>query len=691
MSATLHHRSAEVFIAALDIDPRDRQIFINEQCAGNEAIKAEVEALLRADEEAKSFLAPPRRPAAAEDDFTLTKNLVGKRIGGYHVTRWIASGGMGSIYEAIQESLGRTVALKVLKHGVVDAKSLRRFEYEAQLLARLRHPGIAQILEAGFFEDCEGWLGASGTRAPYFAMEFVPEAVTITDYVHDHHLDVPRRLKLIAAVCDAVHHGHLCGITHRDLKPANILVMNNAQDLPQPKIIDFGVARAARTEGGLTTMQTAVGQLVGTLAYMSPEQCAADPDDIDIRSDIYSLGVVLYEVLCGRLPYVVPAANPLEAVRVVQQKPPSKLSSIDPALRGDLEAIVFKALEKDRSRRYQSAEGLAKDLRRFIHHEPVSARAPSVMYQLRYFARRNKPLMAGVVSAFVLLVAGVLATSWGLVRARRAERIADVRRAAAEREAYLANIAAADSAIAAMDGGGALARLQETPVTQRGWEWYHLASRADRSRFQLDGPISPVRMASSRGGKSIIGVFDDGSVSRWDVADRRIRWSVANAFPRNTDSSSGVVCVAPNARRFAVIVQSDVWIFDADNGKKLGSLPITSSHREALNIAFHPDGRHLAVSTTRDASLWNVDTALEEHVVDLAGYVFGIAFSADGRLLAHSDREGVTLRNSLTFDYVDRLPIQFGASYLQFSPDGASLAACNGSTVTILDIASHRV
>src|SRR5262249_6927451 len=140
MSATLHHRSAEVFMAALDIDPCDRERFIDEQCSGNEAIRAEVQALLRADEEAKSFLAPPRRAAAVEEDLTLNKNLVGKRIGGYHVTRWIASGGMGSIYEAVQESLGRTVALKVLKHGVVDAKSLRRFEYEAQLLARLRHP-----------------------------------------------------------------------------------------------------------------------------------------------------------------------------------------------------------------------------------------------------------------------------------------------------------------------------------------------------------------------------------------------------------------------------------------------------------------------------------------------------------------------------------------------------------------------
>ncbi len=216
---------------------------------------------------------------------------VPKRIGQYRIKRAIASGGMGTVYEAVQEKPRRTVAVKVMRAGIASRSALRRFEYESQLLARLRHPGIAQVYDAGTHKDGE-------VTVPYFAMEYIVGAKPVTDYVKDKKLGTRERLKLFAEVCEAVHHGHQKGIIHRDLKPSNILVDGSGQ----VKIIDFGVARCTDSDMAVTTLQTDVGQLIGTLQYMSPEQCAADPHDIDTRSDVYALGVVFYEMLCDRNP-----------------------------------------------------------------------------------------------------------------------------------------------------------------------------------------------------------------------------------------------------------------------------------------------------------------------------------------------------------------------------------------------------
>lgn len=334
-------------------------------------------------------------------------SLEGRTIGAYTIRRLIATGGMGTVYEAWQKQPQRPVALKLMKSGIASTSALRRFEYEAQLLARLRHPGIAQVYEAGTHDDGMG-------PVPFFAMEYIPQASSITEYASANQLTIPQRLELFGKVCEAVHHGHQKGIIHRDLKPSNILVDGTGQ----PKVIDFGVARATDSDIALTTLLTSVGQLIGTLQYMSPEQCAADPQDLDTRSDVYALGIVLYELLCGQLPYDVSREAIHEVARMIREQPPARPSTINKTLRGDLETIALKALEKDRERRYQSADDLARDLKRYLDHDPISARPPSAVYRTRMFVRRHRFGATVAVLGFVGLAA------FGVAMAVQAERIA---------------------------------------------------------------------------------------------------------------------------------------------------------------------------------------------------------------------------------------------------------------------------
>ena len=317
-----------------------------------------------------------------------------RRIGQYRIKRAIASGGMGTVYEAMQEKPRRTVAVKLMRAGIASRSALRRFEYESQLLARLHHRGIAQVYEAGTHRDGE-------VVVPYFAMEYIIGATPVTEYARNKQLPTRERLRLFADVCEAVHHGHQKGIIHRDLKPSNILVDSSGQ----VKIIDFGVARSTDSDMAVTTLQTDMGQLIGTLQYMSPEQCAADPHDIDTRSDVYALGVIYYEMLCERLPYNLKGTAIHEATRVIREAQPPKFSTLDRTLRGDVETIGLKALEKDRDRRYQSASALVADIERYLNNEPISARPASTMYQLRKLVSRHKAPFAFVGALFVLTLA----------------------------------------------------------------------------------------------------------------------------------------------------------------------------------------------------------------------------------------------------------------------------------------------
>jgi non-specific serine/threonine protein kinase/serine/threonine-protein kinase len=441
-----YERIAELFARASELEPRAREAFLETECGDDTDLRAAVEAMLAHDRRSRVPLDEPIGAPTAAILPEPTGDLVGTRIGHYHLRSVIASGGMGTVYQATQDKPRRTVAVKVMKRGLGSRSALRRFEYEAQVLARLRHPGIAQIHEAGIYEN-----GGSGAqRIPFFVMEYIPNARPLTDYAREKGLSTTERLQLFRQVCDAVHHGHQKGIIHRDLKPANILVDSQGE----PKIIDFGVARSTDSDMAATTLQTDVGQLIGTLQYMSPEQCEADPHDLDTRSDVYALGVVLYELLCEQLPYDVSGAPIHEAVSVVRGATPVRPSSFNRTLRGDIETITLKALEKDRQRRYQSALDLAQDIKRYLSNETILARPPSLGYQLRKFAQRHRTTAAALLGVAFALVLGVIATSWQAVRATNAEqdavRLADAE--AKQREIATENERQARTVIAFIEG-----------------------------------------------------------------------------------------------------------------------------------------------------------------------------------------------------------------------------------------------
>jgi eukaryotic-like serine/threonine-protein kinase len=405
-----------LYHSALEQAGNRRAAFLAEACRGDESLQAEVESLLAQEQDDKGFLESPALDLAARD-------LAGSSdpgpqshpaaIGRYRIVRLLGEGGMGTVYEARQDEPCRLVALKVVKLGLATQDRLRRFRRESQALARLQHPGIAQIYDSGTADT------ASGPQ-PYFAMEFI-HGLPLKQYAEEHQLNTRQRLVLMVKICDAVHHAHQRGLIHRDLKPGNIIV----NETGQPKILDFGVARVTQVDAedadAQATMQTGLGQIVGTLAYMSPEQVSGDPLEVDTRTDVYSLGVILYELLSQRLPYEVNPRQLPEAVQRIREEEPTSLSAITRDFRGDIETIARKALEKDKTRRYTSAADLGADIQRYLNDEPVAARPPSAGYQLKKFARRHRGLVAGVAAIFVVLLAGVTVSTSMAVRARRAE------------------------------------------------------------------------------------------------------------------------------------------------------------------------------------------------------------------------------------------------------------------------------
>jgi serine/threonine protein kinase len=375
-----------------------------------------------------------------------------QRIGPYRVLREIGEGGMGIVYEAEQEApVRRKVALKLIKIGMDTREVIARFESERQALALMNHPNIARVYDAG----------ATAEGRPYFAMEYV-QGVPITEYCDRHKLTIPDRLKLFVNVCEGVQHAHQKGIIHRDIKPSNVLVTTQ-DDTRAPKIIDFGVAKATSQRLTEHTVFTELGQIIGTPEYMSPEQAEMTNLDIDTRTDVYSLGVLLYELLAGRQPFDATAlrqAGLAEIQRKLRedepQKPSSRVSGLEPAatlsaanrsvdvrtlqraIAGELDWITMKALEKDRVRRYQTANGLALDIERHLRDEPVTAGPPSGLYRARKLLRRHRRTFVAAAAVVVALIAGVIGTSWALLRAVRAERQAATEAVEAKRQAAIA-------------------------------------------------------------------------------------------------------------------------------------------------------------------------------------------------------------------------------------------------------------
>jgi formylglycine-generating enzyme required for sulfatase activity/predicted Ser/Thr protein kinase len=410
MNPQRYERLKKLFLGASALSGDGRRDYLRRLEGRDAELRCEIERLLAADADGDGVFATadgiggadPHVAAAARPD----------RIGNFQITGTLGAGGMGVVYRAEQEHPRRSVALKVLRPHLLSRRSARRFEHEAEVLARLQHPGIAHVYEAGRYD-----AGFGGQ--PFFVMELV-DGLALMDFVERHEPTVCERLRLFLKICRAVEHAHINGVIHRDLKPANILVTAAAE----PKILDFGVARLTDSDIRTTTLNTETGEIIGTVAYMSPEQVAGDTTAMDRRSDVYALGVILYELLAGTLPLDLGGQTIPEAVRIIREEDPAPLSSIDRRLRGDLDTIAAKALEKSPQRRYPSAAALADDLERHLHHEPIMARPPGVIDGLRKFARRHPAAAVGITGAFTVVCATaiVFLSMYGATRSALTEK-----------------------------------------------------------------------------------------------------------------------------------------------------------------------------------------------------------------------------------------------------------------------------
>ncbi len=388
------NRSFELFIAARRLPTqRQREALLRRECGADEELRSRIEDLLREDNSRGGLDGILEEVQNDPPGISLPE-----RIGPYQILSLLGEGGMGIVYEAQQEHPHRTVAVKVIRFGLVTERMRRRFEFETDVLGTLQHPGIAQIYGAGTETTPQG-------SCPYFAMERI-HGQTLLEYARDQRLSVRSKLELFLRICDAVHHAHQKGVIHRDLKPSNILITADGQ----PKILDFGIARSTNADLSASTAHTESQQVLGTPAYMSPEQAAGETKSVDLRSDLYSLGVILYELLAGTPPFQLDEMPPLRALWTTREKQPSPLGNHDRTCRGDLETIVGKALEKERERRYASLVMMAEDLRAYLQNRPISARPASHWYRFQKFCKRNRMLSASLGAVAVSLLAGLIVT-----------------------------------------------------------------------------------------------------------------------------------------------------------------------------------------------------------------------------------------------------------------------------------------
>jgi WD40 repeat protein/predicted Ser/Thr protein kinase len=640
-----------LFHEAADLDPEQRLAFLNKRCAGDPDLRAAVEELLHFDARAQTATDFLLSPAADLRTTLVAAEPVPASFGRYCVIRRLGEGGMGTVYEAEQDDPRRTVALKVMRPGLDSADSRKRFAQEATILGRLHHIGIAQVYDAGTTES--GQL--------YFAMEFI-RGLPLNEHARRHVPDSRSRLELAARVCDAVQHAHDQGIVHRDLKPANILVDEGGQ----PKVLDFGVAHGNNAFLG-STAHTRTGQLIGTLGYMSPEQIEGDPRAIDARTDVYAIGVILYELLADRLPYRLDGLPIAEILRVIREEEPSRLGSVHRQFRGEIETIVAKALEKEKTRRYASAGELAADLRRHLSNQPIHARPASALYRARRFVKRHKELVAGTA---LVITALVVATVLSLLSARDARESARFARA----QTYQARLAAAVAGLSEHDVAAAARHLEQAPAELRGWEWHHVHSRLD-DRFatftaapdeffsllpRSDG-IQVARTAPERlvladlDGKTIRTVSFEPALSGQRIAQqtdaglRVLEMAAGSAVGIRDERGKEIqrlkvshigARVSPNGSFLGVIFMNDMALYETASGKRISHC---AGHADkVIQVTFSPDSQQLA-SGGEDGlcCLWDVATGAK--IAECRGHtgkVLSVAFRADGARIVTASADG---------------------------------------------------
>jgi WD40 repeat protein/tetratricopeptide (TPR) repeat protein len=706
MSEPLSYRVQNLFNQAIDLPAEQRAAFLSAACAGDDALRAEVESLLACDDNfteggggdgaLKSPLvrAPdPETLAASDPRPALWPAGPPVRVGHYRILRRIAEGGMGAVYEAEQENPRRPVALKVIRPGLASPALVKRIAQEPQILGRLQHPGIAQVYEAGLTVDGQ----------PFFAMELI-RGVPLDEFAYRQNLGAHARLELLARVCDAVQHAHERGIIHRDLKPGNILV----DETGQPKVLDFGVARATDADRKTSLARTLDGQLMGTPAYMSPEQVVANPA-LDQRTDVYALGVILFELLSGRLPYDLAELPLPEVALVISEQEPLRLGAIDSRCRGDIETIAAKALAKDTGRRYASAGELAADLRRHLAQEPILARPPSALYQLRKFARRHRPLVGAVAGVLLaVLVGAAVAVAYALSE-REQRRIADVKTEDEKRAKELAQQKTRDEQSARAEAEQKtreeMAARAETERKTEDEKRARQQAESNRQAARKNLYVANVRLARQ--------AWDGGHVDQM----RQLLEEAAAGFPGDEDLRGfewhylwrlaqpveqmlrgqgrfpRAVAFSPDGRRLATAgFGGSIYLWDATTGQEVRR--IAGPDQTVSALAYSPDGRQLASAgfsgTSGVVRLWDAATAQQLRTIPVPGLgASGVAFSSDGHRLAVVSRMNppkaqgrgpfggqLFLFAAATGDPIGSTPeLDEPLEGVSFSPDGTRLAS----------------